>query len=151
MHQNENRSDQHNCGGLKGCKNRLDDGPSHREHRGLWRGKLYDERLLLRPARRSHRIGLSPSRPDGWHGYRGGRRRPPVEEPRDGRETVGGKSLDVLQLVLDGLDIMRTSSRALRPDSQAVPIVLMALNATRIPAPPPCHNPIAEGLHQRRG
>ena len=40
----------HNDGGLEGSKDRLDHRPSDREHRGLWRGELDDERLLLRAA-----------------------------------------------------------------------------------------------------
>jgi hypothetical protein len=70
---NENRYDQHNDGGLEGSKDRLDNGPSNCEHRGLWRGKLDDERLLRRAARKSRRIGFAPSRPDGWKRNRGKR------------------------------------------------------------------------------
>jgi hypothetical protein len=83
LHQNENRHDQHDDNGLEGAKDRLDNGPSHREHRRLWPGELDDERLLLRTGRNSRRVGFAPSRRPGWDVDRGGRRLASAEKPRD--------------------------------------------------------------------
>jgi len=84
LHQNENRHDEDNDGGLEGAKYRLDNGPSDREHRGFCRGQLDDDGLLLRATtRKSRRIGLAPAWPDGWKGHRGGRRLAAADEPRE--------------------------------------------------------------------
>ena len=123
LHQNENRNDQHDDGGLERSQDRLDNGPSHREHRGLRRGELDDERLLLRAAqeeppdrccpRRGRTAGTAAGAVAGL---------PPLEESRDGREACGGESLDSLHLVLDGLDIVRDIGRqggGLTPEQRA--------------------------------
>ena len=86
------------------------------------RGKLDDERLLLRAARKSRRFGVAPSRTDSGNDGRGGRRLASVQESRDGREAYGSDSLDTLQLVLDGLNIVRDigrQRRGLTPEQRA--------------------------------